>query len=488
MLGETIRIGYDGKAVSRGVRRTLGALSGLGRGLGRALRQTTIGAFRQVGASIVGMIVRAFSAIPNEIKSLASLKNTLDGLSGAADITREDFLILRDSMERVLNVDPKQAEQLLVRLQTSLSKAITDADSTEFKALQNLGVRLGALAEHGDDLGGVMQQIGTHVKSLSEDQRKLLLPDLQKILGMRSARILTVFQDYEKITEKSRQNTKALNDELEKSDDSLGNLQESFVNIRTAFSVMSLRIFEAVNQVLNQALGKDTMKTLEDVLISIMDSLVGEIAPFISGFLVDFMKAVQDKKLGEFFKEQLAGIGSVLVSLFEPSIQRLGEMLKETLQSVINEFPILGFLNRGGGGESGGGAGGAGGAGGGSGGGENILSGIKDLFTVISTPKASILGGITGFLKDGPSGAADGIKEPLESGMNALPIPPLSKETLQSRITDLFSGITTPKLATPESNQQQDIKPIVSGMESIKRDMKTYFGFGHQQPNIATYQ
>ena len=91
MIGEKIKIGFDGSQVKRGLMGLMGGFNKLSRGVGRVTRQDGIGFAREMGATMFGTLLSGLRAVPNELEGLARLNKELDIMQKSTGIAREEF-------------------------------------------------------------------------------------------------------------------------------------------------------------------------------------------------------------------------------------------------------------------------------------------------------------------------------------------------------------------------------------------------------------
>ena len=123
MIGEKIKIGFDGSAVKRGLGGIMGGFGKLRRGLGSATRQVGIGMGRQMGMSLFGAITRVATALPNQIKDISNLRQEFFALGDATGTSVKNMLALRQAISKTSNVSADMAGKALKEMVAKLGEA-----------------------------------------------------------------------------------------------------------------------------------------------------------------------------------------------------------------------------------------------------------------------------------------------------------------------------------------------------------------------------
>ncbi len=312
MIGETIKIGFDGTAVKRGLAGIMGGFSKLRTGVGRVTRQVGIGAARQTGATLLGIGVNLATAIPREISALSDLRQELFALGDATGVTEENLIALRQAIAKTSNISPDMASKVMKELSQRIGLA-QKIGSTEFKGFQDMG--LSPVYLKGMNIIDQLEEVANAYQKIRkargiEAANASLRDTLGSRLGKDLAPLLLNFGDAMEKAGKDTafigQNMKALKGELDAIDD----IQIAFSNKISEIALGALHNMKAV--------GLD------------MRSIAG----FIES--LDFGKDL--KKISSFIKSEIDKVKSMGIwEWIESTLKRVGDFLSQILSNAFSK-------------------------------------------------------------------------------------------------------------------------------------------------------
>ena len=313
MIGEKIKIGFDGSEVKRGMGGIMGSFGKLNRGLGRGFRQIGIGAARHMGASLLGVGMRMASAIPNEIKALADLRQEFFALNDATGASVDGMLALRDAIAKTSNISPQMASNTLKEMTSRIGEA-TQFGTMAFKGMEKIGVSPVDLLLEKDPLKQ-LEQIAKGYKKLREDLGAQVAADTMKdIFGARIGRDITpLLLNYESAMKRSRIETagvaKGMND-MSKSLDSIDDIQRAFSYKLSETALSFLRSMDAA--------GVDA-KYISD---SIMGLDINKYGTSAAKFIKDTLDQIKSGGLWEWIKTKFNEIKDWIADAIAKGIQK----------------------------------------------------------------------------------------------------------------------------------------------------------------------
>lgn len=244
MIGEKIKIGFDGSEVKRGLAGIMGGFGKLGRGIGRATRQVGIGAARRMGSDLFGFIVSGLKAIPNELQSMTMLNKELEVMGKSTGIAADKYLALREAIAKTTGRSPEDAGDFLRDVSERLGEGMADFDSTPRKAMRELGLRAHELK--GKNIEEQMAMIASKFTDFKNEKGpEAAMFQINELLGEVGKQMIPLFLNYEKGMESASAKTKGLAEQIK----STGGELETMLDIRMAlsrkFSQLSLGVLKA---------------------------------------------------------------------------------------------------------------------------------------------------------------------------------------------------------------------------------------------------
>lgn len=308
-IGTTVKVGFDGKAVSKGLAGITRGFKKLGGVLGRIGRQTAIGGARQVGAGATNLILGGLTAVPNRVKELGMLSQSMQHLSRDTKTAKADLMALRHGFQ-ILTGDGELATDVIREFATRLGEARLEADSTPRKALQKLGVFQPMLKNRDlvQQIEVIAHMVGRYRDEIEKGTKSnqdltFIMDDLLGDIGPRS---ITFLENFAENMENGRKATGAFGDRLERSRGHLEKMTEARIKMDQAFSGFALNaaplfadIVSGINEALDAAEKHGFFRKLEGT--------------------VQYFRAVG---AGDFFKSALEGVGDFLRNVIADGIKQ----------------------------------------------------------------------------------------------------------------------------------------------------------------------
>ena len=220
MIGEVVKLGFDGSQVNRGLKGIMGGFGKLRRGIGSATRQVGIGIGRQMGVSIFQVATKALSALPNQLQELAKLNKEIEVMGITTGTSTKQFLAMREAMSKVTGKGAEDAGDDL----KDFSERMTEARMV-YKSSANQGlIRLGINVTDMDhmDLEEKLANIGKAVKKFEADngKGKSIFP-LREAFGDQSANWLPLLLGFDEHMTSAYERTKVMSDLIKELGDDL---------------------------------------------------------------------------------------------------------------------------------------------------------------------------------------------------------------------------------------------------------------------------
>lgn len=130
MIGTTLKLGFDGTSVARG-------LSKVGGLFGRFSRQVGIGVARQMGAQVTDLMGRIITAAPMAMKETADWAGNMTDMSAQTGVSVEKLVLMEEAL-RLAGASARDTSMMISRLNDSLYEARTEGGAAK-EALNKLG-------------------------------------------------------------------------------------------------------------------------------------------------------------------------------------------------------------------------------------------------------------------------------------------------------------------------------------------------------------
>ena len=332
MIGEKIKIGFDGSEVKRGLGGIMGGFGKLKRGIGRATRQVGVGAARRMGSDLFGFVINGLQAIPNELGNLSMLNKELDVMAQSTGVAKDEYLAMRQAMSKATGKDLGDAADDMRDISERVGEALADPESTPGRSMRNMGIFY-------DDIAGknIVDQIDLISKKFSELKEERgpgeAMFQIVELLGDQAGKnLIPFFLNYEKGMKDAREVTKGFAGQI----DELGPDLEAIFDIKQSvarkFSQLAMGVLGAF-----KAAGLEA-KSISDLINSID---VAGISKDIANFIAEGVNAIKEGGLWEWIKSKMSELGDWFS-------QVIGDGISKAIKNIMPDF-IPDWLSGGGG-------------------------------------------------------------------------------------------------------------------------------------------
>jgi len=322
MIGEKIKIGFDGSEVKRGLGGIMGGFGKLKRGIGRATRQVGVGAARRMGSDLFGFVINGLQAIPNELGNLSMLNKELDVMAQSTGVAKDEYLAMRQAMSKATGKDLGDAAEDMKDISERIGEALADPESTPGKSMRNMGIFY-------DDIAGknIVDQIDLISKKFSElkDERGPgeAMFQIVELLGDQAGKnLIPFFLNYEKGMKDARELTKGFAGQIDKLGPDLEAIFDIKQSIGRKFSQIAMGVLEAF-----KAAGLEAKS-----IAALIDSIdVAGIAKDIANFIAEGVNAIKEDGLWEWIKSKMSELGDWLS-------QVIGDGISKAIGNIMPDF------------------------------------------------------------------------------------------------------------------------------------------------------
>ena len=322
MIGEKIKIGFDGSEVKRGLGSIMGGFGKLKRGIGRATRQVGVGAARRMGSDLFGFVINGLQAIPNELGNLSMLNKELDVMAQSTGVAKDEYLAMRQAMSKATGKDLGDAAEDMKDISERIGEALADPESTPGKSMRNMGIFY-------DDIAGknIVDQIDLISKKFSELKEERgpseAMFQIVELLGDQAGKnLIPFFLNYEKGMKDAREVTKGFAGQIDRLGPDLEAIFDIKQSIGRKFSELAAGVLEAF-----KAAGLEA-KSIADLINSID---VAGIAKDIANFIAEGVNAIKEDGLWEWIKSKMAELGDWLS-------QVIGDGISKAIGNIMPDF------------------------------------------------------------------------------------------------------------------------------------------------------
>ena len=322
MIGEKIKIGFDGSEVKRGLGGIMGGFGKLKRGIGRATRQVGVGAARRMGSDLFGFVINGLQAIPNELGNLSMLNKELDVMAQSTGVAKDEYLAMRQAMSKATGKDLGDAAEDMKDISERIGEALADPESTPGKSMRNMGIFY-------DDIAGknIVDQIDLISKKFSELKEELgpneAMFQIVELLGDQAGKnLIPFFLNYEKGMKDARELTKGFAGQIDRLGPDLEAIFDIKQSIGRKFSELAAGVLEAF-----KAAGLEA-KSIADLINSID---VAGIAKDIASFIAEGVNAIKENGLWEWIKSKMSELGDWLS-------QVIGDGISKAIGNIMPDF------------------------------------------------------------------------------------------------------------------------------------------------------
>lgn len=132
MIGTTLKLGFDGTSVARG-------LSSVGKLVGNFGRQIAIGGARQIGARMTDTLGRALSYIPDMLGNTLDWAGEVNDMANQTGIAAERFIQLQEAL-RLSGAEGADTSRMISMMAKNIQEAAANGGPAA-EALQKIGLR-----------------------------------------------------------------------------------------------------------------------------------------------------------------------------------------------------------------------------------------------------------------------------------------------------------------------------------------------------------
>jgi len=322
MIGEKIKIGFDGSEVKRGLGSIMGGFGKLKRGIGRATRQVGVGAARRMGSDLFGFFINGLKTIPNELGNLSMLNKELDVMAQSTGVAKDEYLAMRQAMSKATGKDLGDAADDMRDISERIGEALADPESTPGKSMRDMGIFY-------DDIAGknIVDQIELISKKFSELKKERGPADamfqINELLGEQAGKkLIPFFLNYEQGMKDAREVTKGFAGQISRLSPDLESIFDIKQSIGRKFSELALGVLEAF-----KAAGLEA-ESISDLIDSID---VAGIAKDIANFIAEGVNAIKEDGLWEWIKSKMAELGDWLS-------QVIGDGISKAIGNIMPDF------------------------------------------------------------------------------------------------------------------------------------------------------
>lgn len=195
MIGTTLKLGFDGTAVSRGLGR-------VSRGLGAFGKQFAIGAMQRVGHRMTDLMGRLVMAVPQALKETADWASNMTDMATQTGVSVEKLVLLEEKL-RLAGASARDTSRIISTLAASLQEA-RDTGGAPYEALQRLGFtgfdfKDMPIDQAFDEIGRRVASVGGDIDGLEKS--------MEDLFGARIGfGLLRFYKDMEVNTDRAKKN------------------------------------------------------------------------------------------------------------------------------------------------------------------------------------------------------------------------------------------------------------------------------------------
>jgi len=322
MIGEKIKIGFDGSEVKRGLGGIMGGFSKLKRGIGRATRQVGVGAARRMGSDLFGFVINGLQAIPNELGNLSMLNKELDVMAQSTGVAKDEYLAMRQAMSKATGKDLGDAADDMRDISERIGEALIDAESSPGKTMRNMGIFYDDIADKN-----IVDQIELISKKFADLKNEVgpakAMSFINELLGEQAGKkLIPFFLNYEQGMKDAREVTKGFAGQIDRLGPDLEAIFDIKQSIGRKFSELAAGVLEAF-----KAAGLEA-KSIADLINSID---VAGIAKDIANFIAEGVNAIKEDGLWEWIKSKMSELGDWLS-------QVIGDGISKAIGNIMPDF------------------------------------------------------------------------------------------------------------------------------------------------------
>lgn len=335
MIGEKIKLDFDGSSVKRGLAGIMKGFSGLSKGIGRATRQVGIGVGREAGASIFGAIKDALTAVPGQINELALMEKQMQNLGVSTGITQKEFLSLAKAIEISTGQGFDMAKDQVLEISEMIGEAFAE-QGTKRDALNLMDLYMGELQGKTilEQIDLISQKFQAHKKKMEALGKGSEAIFALEDFASNNKELIPFFLNYAESMEEGVAATEKLNKKLKES-------ESNFQELRLAKQALDVKFKEFSLDVL-QAFGENGLKGLSDTIraldLSKLSKNLGEILGSVTGFLAKELDQINDLGVWGYLKKKFEDVKIWVSEAIGGGIE-MG--IKNTLRGMFGEGGAL---------------------------------------------------------------------------------------------------------------------------------------------------
>jgi len=336
MIGETIKIGFDGQQVTKGLGGIMGGFRKLRSGIGSVMKETGRGAALTLGNSLFNAVSNLAMAIPNELKSLADLNKELEVMNITTGILPEKYLALRSAMSQATGKGLEDAGDDLRDFAERIDEARRDWDSSAAVGMRRLNIFSMDLKDKTID--EQLATIGEKVKAFEDKngKGKSIFP-LREAFGDQAANWLPLLLDMNGYMERNAESAASFAKRMEESKEALQNINAIRSALSQKLSDLSIGFLQGLKaggleiQSITDAISKiDIAKGMEGIATSIKSNLNEIQRVGVWQWMADKMA-----ELGDMLKKALLAGAEALWAWFQSKMSALAEWIGDAISSGI---------------------------------------------------------------------------------------------------------------------------------------------------------
>jgi len=338
MIGETIKIGFDGQQVTKGLGGIMGGFRKLRSGIGSVMKETGRGAALTLGNSLFNAVSNLAMAIPNELKSLADLNKELEVMNITTGILPEKYLALRSAMSQATGKGLEDAGDDLRDFAERIDEARRDWDSSAAVGMRRLNIFSMDLKDKTID--EQLKTIGEKVKAFEDKNGagKSIFP-LREAFGDQAANWLPLLLDMNGYMERNAESAASFAKRMEESKEALQNINAIRSALSQKLSDLSLGFLQGLKA------GGVEVQSITDAISKIdISKGMGGIATSIKSNLNEIQRVgiwqwIADKmaELGDMLKKALLAGAEALWAWFKTKMSELSDWIGGAISSGIKK-------------------------------------------------------------------------------------------------------------------------------------------------------
>lgn len=319
-IGTTVKVGFDGKDVDKGLGGIHGGFAKLGKGLAGMSKQMGVGAARQIGASLFGFVTQTATAIPSRIEELAQLSKEIKNIARDSSMAESEVIALMHAFKSS-GMDTDLAGDTLREFATKFGEAVQDFESEPAKALQDLKLPISEINKAS--LKNQINSFALAVQHYGGSQQKLAFIMDRFLGGDLGLKAIGFFQDYNKHITDGTIATEKFTRQMSEQKTKLEQVSKLRMLFEQKFDELSLAVIGETG-----GIGQSLSDWLQNMDI---ESAAKQIASFI--------RTIKDSTVDLFSIIQGGQFSDTVNNLFRDVGKQIGEGIKDAMPSL--GFPSI---------------------------------------------------------------------------------------------------------------------------------------------------